>query len=615
MNKFIKYIPAAALLVISAASCSDELDVTPDGRLTMDEVWASVDYTESFLSACFDDIPSKHVNYYWFDNLPSALSDDGWSCDDVEGVGPILAYKGQGNAENNLFENHYLDGFDCEYWKKYWRSIRKINTFLANVDEAAVRSESHRQRMTAEAKILRAYYYLELVKWYGDIPIIKYVPDVDDDFADVRREPAWKVLQSCVEDCEEALDCPEVPWRIANLSERNRMTRGIACAIISQASLFAASKLYCHGENLWKYAYDKNKKAYELLKANDFRLYTERIDEHYNSAYAELFVGSPGYPAESERIMGARPESANQPNYWVWGMPIQNNYRAGVVPTQELVDCFDVLSTGQPVLDYRQPYKDEYHLEPNFNPNSGYKLTEIKDENGNVIGHRDSDPYKNRDLRFEAVVIHNGSTVFVGDQESVVTTFEDGNCELRDNVRTHTRTGYYNNKFRQWYSCANKRTADGGWVYFRFAEVMLNYAEAAIECGDLATAMPLINEIRHRAGFAPEVDLNPKGDVDLARIMVRKERRTEFVFEEHRFFDNRRWTANNENIECEKYTTGMKVTRQGRRYLYDRFLVGSTGAAPSKLSYEAKWHFLPIPLSESTTLEEKTGVKWQNYGW
>jgi len=604
MNKFLKYIPAA-LLAMGASSCADDLDITPDGRLTMDEVWSDVEYTEAFISSAFDNIPDKHVNYYWFDNLPSAISDDGWSCDDVEGVGPVLAYKGQGSAEENLFEKHYLDGFDDRYWEKYWLSIRKINTFLENIPTAAVRDEATRERLTAEAKILRAYYYLLLVKWYGDLPIIHEVPDITSDFSEFPKQPAWKVLQACVEDCEAGLACDEVPWRIANLSERNRMTRGVACAVMSQAALFAASKLYCHDQNLWRYAYEKTKKAYELMKKNDFRLYTgnaegKPLDEHYNSAYAELFVAAPGYPTESERIMTGRPERPNQPNYWVWGMPIQNNYRAGTVPTQELVDCFDMLATGKPILDYRQPYKDEFHLEPNFYENSGYS---------------ESNPYNGRDLRFEAVVIHNGSKIYVGDAASTVQTFAGGNCELRDNVRTYTRTGYYNNKFRHWYSCAEKRSGDGPWVYFRFAELILNYAEAAIEVNDLATAMPLINEIRHRAGFKPEVDLDPKGDQDIARLMLRKERRTEFVFEEHRFFDNRRWTANNENIECEKYATGMKVTRKGLKYTYERFLVGSNGSAPSKLSYEAKWHFLPIPLNEVRTLEEKTGEKWQNYGW
>ena len=90
MNKFIKYIPMA-VMAFGLGSCADDLDITPDGRLTMDEVWSNADYTESFLSSAFDQIPKKHVNYYWFDNLPSALSDDGWSCDDVEGVGPVLA--------------------------------------------------------------------------------------------------------------------------------------------------------------------------------------------------------------------------------------------------------------------------------------------------------------------------------------------------------------------------------------------------------------------------------------------------------------------------------------------------------------------------------------------
>ena len=138
--------------------------------------------------------------------------------------------------------------------------------------------------------------------------------------------------------------------------------------------------------------------------------------------------------------MVGRPEAPNQPNYWVWGMPIQNNYRAGTVPTQELVDCFDVLSTGKNVLDYYQPYLDEQHLKPNFNLESGYALTPEKDDNGNVTGYRETAPFRDRDLRFEAVCIHNGSTVYVGDARSTVTTYSGGNCELRDNARNYTRT-------------------------------------------------------------------------------------------------------------------------------------------------------------------------------
>lgn len=602
-----KMLLGAGMLLAGMTACTDDLDITPDGRLDLPAVWESADYTEAFFSSCFDHIPNKHVNYYWFDNLPSGLSDESWSCDDVEGVGPILAYKGQGSAEDNLFEHHYLDGFDDQYWSKYWPAIRQINTFLENIPTAAAHSESKRNAMIGEAKILRAYYYLQLVKWYGDIPIILEVPDIYSDFSEYSREPAWKVLQQCVADCEDAMRNADVSWRIANLSERNRMTKAIACAIISQASLYAASPLYCKDQNLWNYAYEKNKYAYQQLKDNGYSLYMGKTfddgtygkpyDENYNSAYGEMFVASPGYPTECERIMVDRPERPNQPSYWVWGMPIQSNYRAGLVPSQELVDSYDMLEDGKPILDYRQPYLDEQHLEPNINPESCYSA---------------SNPFRGRDLRFEATVIHHGSTVYVGDQASTVDVSAGGNCEIRDDMRTNTRTGYYNNKYRQWYSCAAKRSGDGKWIYYRFAEVMLNLAEAAIEVGTtdkINEAMVLINEVRHRAGHKPANDLNPAGDQELARLMLRKERRVEFVFEEHRFFDCRRWTLNNQDIECERYTTGMRVIKRGIRNSYERFLVGE------KLSHKAKWHFLPIPLKEANTLAEKTGQNWQNYGW
>ena len=75
------------------------------------------------------------------------------------------------------------------------------------------------------------------------------------------RKPAYEVLQHIVEECEMALDSPNLPWTLTSIQMKNRMTKGIACAIISQASLFAASPLFCHDQNLWQYAYDKNKKC------------------------------------------------------------------------------------------------------------------------------------------------------------------------------------------------------------------------------------------------------------------------------------------------------------------------------------------------------------------
>lgn len=120
----IIYLRCAAL-VLPLGSCSDVMDVTPDGRLSLEEVFANPDYTAAYFSQAFDNLPHKMMNYYWFDNLPSALSDESWSCDDVEGVGAINAYKGQGSARENLFETNYNENFESQYWEK----ILEIDTY------------------------------------------------------------------------------------------------------------------------------------------------------------------------------------------------------------------------------------------------------------------------------------------------------------------------------------------------------------------------------------------------------------------------------------------------------------------------------------------------------
>lgn len=611
MKSKLLYYTALCILSLgsslSLVSCQDDLDITPDGRLTMEEVFNDADRTEAYFASAFTVIPYKGLWYFWFDNLPSALSDESWSCDDVEGTGAINAYKGQGSSSDNIFEKYVMLDFDSSYWERYWHAISIINNFLANTDHAAFRSEAFRDQLICEAKILRAYYYLQLVKWYGDLPLLTDPTNIDGTFAEpLERKPARDILKFIVEDCNSTLDNPDLPWRNLQPQGRDyRMTKGIACAIMSQASLFAASKLYNGGENLWQWAYEINQKVLNLLRDADFSLYTQQTVKTnegkfaYNSAYGEYFAERElDYPLDKETIFES--VKLNHPCYWVWGLPIQTNYRTGDVPTQELVDSYDMLKTGLPVLDREQPYLDEQHLQPNYYPQSGYNKTR---------------PYTGRDLRFEATVLHDASSIWLGKNEKkLIEIYKGGNCETRSNSRTYTRTGYYNNKYRNWYNIGSERTEDGNWKYFRFAEILLNYAEAAIEANHVSEGMLAVNEVRHRAGFSPSVDLQPTS-VDEARLIVRKERRVEFVFEEHRFFDCRRWTSIDENIECEKFCTGVTIEKAGLRSTYTRFVVGSDGAAPSKLSYLAKWHFLPIPLNESSILEEQTGNKWQNPGW
>ena len=602
MKKKLLYTCIAASFALSLGSCSDVMDVTPDGRLSLEEVFANPDYTAAYFSQAFDNLPHKMMNYYWFDNLPSALSDESWSCDDVEGVGAINAYKGQGSARENLFETCYNENFECQYWERYWKSIRTINVFLQNIPTAAVNSETDRSRMTAEAHVLRAYDYLQLIKWYGALPIIK-VPFPDDvDYSTVKKSSAVDCLKFVVEDCETAMLCEDLPWRIVNDREFRRLTRAMAAAIRSQAALYAASPLYnTGGENLWDYAYEKNKDSYQKLKANGYELYTQQHHpEEYLNAYGEYFAQNAtggANPIDRETIWLDIKD--NWGMWWVWGLPIQSNYRAGCVPSQELVDAYDMLETGKPVLDLKQPYLDETHLQPNYTEGSGYNPAR---------------PYEGRDPRFYATIIYNGASIYVGNTKSVVQTYNGGNSELRDNDRRYTRTGYYLNKYRNWQAYSGLSGQDGKWKHYRMGEVYLNLAEAAIEAGHIDEGLALINDIRHRAGFDPSVDVTATTQEE-ARLLLRHERQVEFAFEEHRFFDTRRWTRNEEDLENEKFCTGMRAKRSGLKLTYERFIVGSDGSSPSKLSYKAKWHFLPIPIDDVSSLEDQTGDRWQNYGW
>ena len=396
--------------------------------------------------------------------------------------------------------------------------------------------------------------------------------------------------------------CEDLPWRIVNDREFRRLTRAMAAAIRSQAALYAASPLYnTGGENLWDYAYEKNKDSYQKLKANGYELYTQQHHpEEYLNAYGEYFAQNAtggANPIDRETIWLDIKD--NWGMWWVWGLPIQSNYRAGCVPSQELVDAYDMLETGKPVLDLKQPYLDETHLQPNYTEGSGYNPAR---------------PYEGRDPRFYATIIYNGASIYVGNTKSVVQTYNGGNSELRDNDRRYTRTGYYLNKYRNWQAFSGLSGQDGKWKHYRMGEVYLNLAEAAIEAGHIDEGLALINDIRHRAGFDPSVDVTATTQEE-ARLLLRHERQVEFAFEEHRFFDTRRWTRNEEDLENEKFCTGMRAKRSGLKLTYERFIVGSDGSSPSKLSYKAKWHFLPIPIDDVSSLEDQTGDRWQNYGW
>lgn len=631
MKKYIISILASFAALLGAStltSCQDELDVTPDGRMTMSDVFASQENIRNYFASAWSHIPMKLMRYYFFDNFLIDMSDDGWSVDEYQ---PLLInelYAGNCTTTKHRFEwdDTGMGKWDGGYWRRYWQMVRIINNCIKNFPTANFDNEDDRDLFTAEAHVLRAYYYLLLVKFYGDLPIITEPMDINSPFGELKRAEAWEVFQFIVDDCEIALESKNLPWTLTSIQLQNRMTKGIACAIMSQASLFAASPLFCHGKDLWDYAYEKNKKAYDLLTANGYELYNHLNDSKaYKCPYEEYFASRSyaGSKADDhETIWGSSIQEAGNTNLsMINGIPLfGNTFKCGVCPTQELVDCYDMLETGEPIYDLTNPYVDEMHSDININPKSGYDP---------------ANPYKGRDPRFAANIWYNGSKINTGILDKSVDTWNNestwngeeckysasaksGTSRISIKDRLYTRTGYYNRKYHAYKVQPNQTKDEGNWKYFRLGEVILNYAEACAETGRIAEAMKFVNDIRHRAGFDPKVD-KVASSVDEARLIVHHERHCELAFEEHRYFDVRRWGTYNEEIKEEKYNTGMWIHKDGTKFVYVRFPLGrDQGAGPSKYCSAAKFRLVPIPQSDANNLGAHTGLGsdyWQNPGW
>lgn len=590
------------------ASCSDALDVAPDGNMTMDEIWADVNYTSGALNACYRQIPMKGYYYHFFDPGVVSLTDDGWSSEDGAGQQVAICYAGTASASYHVMRD-WGDGHGGNmyaYWTRYWEQIRLCNQFLENIPTAAVSSESDRARYTAEARVLRAFFYTELIKWFGKVPIVDKTISMTEDFSEYRRASVYELAQFIGTDCDAAIACPDLPWRITESSEAMRATKALAYALKSQMMLFAASPLHNEGNNYWQEAYKWNKEAVDALKQNGYELFTTCTEQGLfgtgpEAAFHQLACRNADYsanPRDKETIF-----SYNGGGIFIWhigyiGSGMDGAYKCGTCPSQELVDAFET-KDGQPVLDLAKPYQDEYHLKPNYN-------------NANSM-YDPNNPYENRDPRFYATVLYHGAQ-FVWNNGEVFTVdvTQDGKNKLSLDAsdRDHTRTGYYHKKMVPPTTSNTNQANDLRWKFYRLGEILLNFAEAAAEAGQLEEARAAANEVRARVQM-PEL---PAGLSQAELILrIRNERRVELAWEENRYWDLRRWQQPTGDLsETCKYFAAMQITKNADGTLnYNRVSVRSNPRG----GWENKDLLLPLPLAEASNMEAITGVKWQNPGW
>ena len=245
MKRSIYITVAAVTLCLGAVSCNKYLDQAPDGKISLEEVWADYDMTMYYLHTCYANLPTKGLQYFFWSRGPAEWCDDAWDADDIDvnWAASAKLYNGDASASNHPILTAGIGNVvEHSYWTKYFTSIRKCAMFLKYADPAIVGSEYN--RWVAEAKLLRAYYYSELLLWFGcGLPIVDEPYTYTDDFSEVKRASYYEVVQFIMKDCDEALACNDLPWRITSSGETRRMFKALAWAIKSRMSVFAASPL------------------------------------------------------------------------------------------------------------------------------------------------------------------------------------------------------------------------------------------------------------------------------------------------------------------------------------------------------------------------------------
>jgi len=587
MKNMKKIICIVALIVLTISCKNDPLDITPDGRLTIQGVFNNEIQTEAFLNSVYASIPGYLATYHYYAFM-APLSDESQDSDvgnEVDGGVAGLWIVGALSPSSNPIGRASAETVNNDHYTFFWAGIRNANVFLQNIDNANVSDLGKKNRLKAEAQILRAFYYWELVKEVGPMPIVDkpFIPGFD--YKTLKRPLFQADIDFIVKDCDEAIANPDLPIRITQALERGRFSKAVAYAIKSQALLYNASPLWNPSNDAvkWAKAATASKEALTALTGNGYALATNY--EGYFLSQADL-VASPSDRETIYERSGGLPATARANNSIT---AKTGALRAGACPSQELVDSYDMQATGQPAIT---GYLDDDHLLPVINTASGYKET---------------DPYTGRDPRFYATVWYNNALydniagagklyplqIYTGGADQLIKTPPN---------KRNTHTGYYLRKFID-SKQANTLAQTAGWKKYRLAEIYLNYAEAENEAsGSISDVYTAINTIRSRASM-PNLPVGLTKDE--MRERIHRERRVELAMEEHRFWDVRRWKILD---KTDKLVTGMEIIKNTNgTFTYNRFVTERRNA------WQDKFRIFPIPIGDASKIPDFSDN--QNPGW
>ncbi len=575
-NIFYQFI--GLCLLLSVASCQEDfLDRQPMNQYGEGAVWSDLAMMEHFVNQIYYNIGHS------FDRPMLGVLTD-------ESMFDPGSDQGHGNVMKSLITPSDYSIFDTwsrtqkMRWEHSYSSIRACNLFMEQVEQNTYPDEAFQNRLTGEVHFLRAYHYHNLVFLYGGVPVITNAYGLSDDFA-IARNSFEESIDFIVAECDKAAALLPVEQ---TGSDYGRATKGAALALKARVLLYAASDLY-NSNASWANGYDHP----ELVgyvggdRAARWRAAKDAAAEVIALGQYSLHKGEPA-PGDSVALNYGEVFTLKQTSedifvrnftesfqHWTYNIGIQNlpaGYRgwANVSPLNQMVDDYE-MENGQP-FDWNNP-------------------------------EHKANPYQNREPRFYADIFYDGAKwrprppdVAPLDPEGIIQTgwYQQadgswlGGLDSRNSPVTTwngTYSGYYLRKFQDITVNAPLEISPVPWRFIRYAEVLLTYAEAAMEVGEEEEARTYVNTIRKRAGLP---GINTSGDE--LRESIRHERKIELMFEDHRFFDIRRWMIAPEVI-VDGYGVDIRYALGAEKPTYEIIHVQDR-------EWKDRFYFMPIKLDE-----------------
>uniref|UniRef100_UPI00321765BE RagB/SusD family nutrient uptake outer membrane protein n=1 Tax=uncultured Draconibacterium sp. TaxID=1573823 RepID=UPI00321765BE len=524
----MKNIAFIILFTLFMVGCSDDFLTRdhPTG-ITDKDFWKTTSDANNALTACYNGLPrgayhytAPYVSNVALEGMTDNLYHAGNYLGDVKTIG-------SGTNTPSAWHPEMM-------WKEYYRYIRLCSRFLENIDKPYFTDESERQKMIAEAHILRAYYHMLLFFYFGGdegIPIVDHALLPEEIFAS--RSTPDEVVDFIISDLDEAINNPDLPNKWTE-DRSQRMSKAAAYSIKAIVALQGKRN------NVAKAA------AKAVIDMEEFELFYTPDPEGNNFRDLFRYIGQ----INNERIAYVK---RGQSESWFRTMPKSMAGGQGAQnPTASIVNAFETRE-GKTIDEYGAE-REEFIKNPLYKPRDPRLTASIWLPEQDFLGHT--------------------LTPFNGDSEDAISK---GGA---------SKTGFCLTKFIDPEDASKTWSGNLDYVFIRYAEVLLVYVEALVESGEYnhPDVIKYLNEIRARAAM-PNVDVSVYNSQEKLRELVRRERRVELAFEGQRYFDLRRWGIAKQQMEGPVYGAYNPGSEQ-------QIIVETRVFEVPKNSY------LPIPQSE-----------------